>query len=254
MKDFQKIRILGVDVDAVEMSLATDFCIQRVKKGEKTLVITPNSEIIVNSIKDDKLYKIIQNADLVVPDGIGVVVASKILKKPLKERVTGIDLMLSLLEKSSKEDLSVFFLGAKQGTAEAAAKEMIKKLPNLKIAGVHHGYYKGLHSGFDNHDEEKEVIRLINEKKPDILFVAFGSPVQEYFMAEYKDEINAKLMMGVGGSFDVVSGNVKRAPKAWQNLGLEWLYRIIKEPKRLGRSIALPKFAIKVLIHGEKRK
>lgn len=249
----EKIKILGVNVDMVDRQSAKDICIKKIENNEKIFVVTPNSEIIYNSTKEDKLFDIINSADLVVPDGIGLVIASKILKKPLKERVTGVDMTMALIEYANENNKTIFFLGGKKGTADMAKEKLEEKYKNIKIVGTAHGYYKGIHNGHENDKEEQEVIEKINAYSPDMLFVALGSPAQEYFIAKYKDKINAKLFIGVGGTLDVISGNVKRAPEFYQKHGLEWLYRIIQEPKRMGRAMALPKFAINVLIKRDKR-
>lgn len=249
-----KIRILGVDIDKVDMAEATKRCSDAIEQNKKYFVVTPNAEIVVNAGENKALYDIIQKADMVVPDGMGVVMASKILKQPLNQRVTGVDLMERLLKYCNENGKSIFLLGAKDGIAKKAAENIKEKYPNVVIAGTHHGYYKGIHSGSKGHDEEKNVINQINEAKPDILFVAFGSPKQEFFIDSYKDIIDSKVFIGVGGSLDVYSGTVDRAPEFYQKHGLEWLYRLAKEPSRIGRMSALPLFVIRVLLKKDKNK
>lgn len=243
----EKIRILGVDIDKVDMKEATQRCTDAIENDKKFFVVTPNAEIVVSAGENKLLYDIIKNADMVVPDGIGVVIGSKILGDPLKERVTGIDLMESLLKYCNENGKSIFLLGAKDDIAKKASENIKEKYPNLVIAGYHHGYYKGIHSGSKGNQEELNVINTINNANPDILFVAFGSPKQEVFIDTYKGDINAKVFIGVGGSFDVYSGTINRAPEFYQKHGLEWLYRVMKEPQRIGRLGALPLFAIRVL-------
>lgn len=189
---------------------------------------------------------------MTVPDGIGLVIASKIIGKPLTERVTGIDLMENLLQYAHHKKYSVYLLGGKSGIAEEACGKIKEKYPGLIIAGYHHGYFKGLHTGYEGHQEELDVLTRINEAKPDILFVALGAPKQEYFIDRYMQELDAKLFMGVGGSLDVYSGKVERAPVFYQKFGLEWLYRGLKEPWRFKRMSVLPKFVIEVLRRKEK--
>ncbi len=184
----------------------------------------------------------------VIPDGIGLVIASKIIKNPLKERVTGIDLMENILNYCNENNKSIFILGGKPGVADRAVENIVKKYPNIKKSGSYHGYFKGHHIGHEGHDEEKEVINKINELKPDILFVAFGAPKQELWIQRYKDEVNTSILMGVGGSVDVYAGEVKRAPEFYQKFGLEWLYRLVKEPWRYKRMMLLPKFIVQVAI------
>ncbi|MGP1489080.1 MAG: WecB/TagA/CpsF family glycosyltransferase [Peptoanaerobacter stomatis] len=250
----EKINILGVEVDRVDMKQATENCINAIENNKKLFIVTPNSEIIVNAGENKTLFNIIKSADMVVPDGIGLVIASKMMKKPLKERVTGIDLMESLLKYCNEKGKSIFLLGAKHGIAQKAGEKIKEKYPNIRLAGTYHGYYKGIHSGAKGSEEEKEVIDMINKSKPDILFVAFGSPKQEYFIDAYKDIIDAKVFIGVGGSLDVYSGTIERAPKFYQEHGLEWLYRLSKEPQRITRMGALPVFLTRVLLKKDKNK
>lgn len=249
----EKIKILGINVDRVDMGTATNRAIKKIENGEKFFTVTPNSEIIVNAGKNKRLFDLINNADMVVPDGIGLVIASKILKSPLKERVTGIDLMLNLIDYAAKNGKTVFLLGGKKTIAEKAKAKLISRYPDLNVVGTMHGYYKGLHCGYEGDDEEIGVVEKINSLSPDMLFVAMGSPAQEFFIQKYISRIDAKLFMGVGGSLDVISGEVKRAPLFFQKHGLEWLYRIVKEPKRIIRSLSLPIFALKVIFKRDKK-
>ncbi|SHH48648.1 WecB/TagA/CpsF family glycosyltransferase [Tepidibacter thalassicus] len=243
----EKIYVLGVPVHKINMNEALDKSIEFLNSDEKRVIFTPNSEIVMMAKDDKHLLSVIEGADLVIPDGIGLVLASRIIKKPLEERVTGIDLMENILDYCNKAKKSIFILGGKPGVADKALKNISKKYPNIKALGSYHGYFKGYHIGCEGHDEEKSVIDLINNLKPDVLFVAFGAPRQEFWIRRYKDEINANIFMGVGGSVDVYAGEVKRAPVIYQKLGLEWFYRLIKEPWRYKRMMALPKFVIEVL-------
>lgn len=176
--------------------------------------------------------QILQSADLIVPDGSSILWAAKVLKKPLKARVTGIDLMQLLLKEAEKKGWSVYFLGAKPDVVEKAAINVQRKLPKLNICGYHHGYF----------DDNYLPLQQINEAKPDLLFVGMGAPRQERWLYTNKNQIQCGVAMGVGGSFDVLSGTTKRAPVWMQKRGLEWLYRYLREPKRLKRSIMLPRF------------
>lgn len=245
------MRILGTRIDNVDMRTA----LQKAEEGMRTppfVIVTPNSEIVVKANSDAELMDIIENADMVVPDGIGLVIGSKIVKEPVKERVTGIDLMMNILSLANEEGYSIFLLGSKEEVVTKAAEKIKEQYKDIKVAGFHNGYYKGIQSNKLGDAEELAVVEKIKEAKPDIIFVAFGAPNQEKFIDIYKSELGAKLLMGVGGSFDVISGMVKRAPKAWQKMGLEWLYRLIKEPWRIKRAGALPVFAINVLLHKDK--
>ena len=243
----ESMKILDVRVDRVNRAQALEQCVNGMEDKAPFVVVTPNSEIVVRANEDVQLKQIIEQANLVVPDGIGLVIGSKIVKKPLTERVTGIDLMGALLNHANETKKTVYLLGGKPGIAEKAGKNIVSQHPNLILLGTHHGYFSGVHTGKKGHAEEKQIVEEIASQKPDLLFVALGAPGQEYFIDTYKSVLNAKLLMGVGGSLDVISGEVKRAPEFYQKAGLEWLYRLIKEPSRIGRMAALPKFMIKVI-------
>lgn len=242
------MRILGVRIDHVDMKGALKKATENINPLKPFVIVTPNSEIVVKANQEKELLKFIENAGMVVPDGIGLVIGSKLVKQPLKERVTGIDLMVGLVKYASLNKKSVYFLGGKPGFADQAADKLKEQFPGLEVAGTHHGYFKGIHTGAKGHAEEVSVIEDIKSKKPDMVFVAFGAPKQEYFIDAYKDVLGAGLLMGVGGSLDVISGNVKRAPQIYQKMGMEWAYRLAKEPWRIKRAGALPVFALNVLI------
>ncbi len=246
------MRILGTRIDYVNMQEAVRRATEGMRDRAPFVVVTPNSEIVVSANKNPLLMNIIETAGLVVPDGIGLVIGSKLVGQPLKERVTGIDLMDRLLSYAEQNGLRVFFLGGKPGVADRAAEKTREKYPNISIAGTHHGYYKGLHTGEPGHSDEQKVVELVRSSQSAMLFVALGSPKQELFIDRYKDELGVGLLMGVGGSLDVISGMVQRAPEIWQKMGLEWLYRIVKEPWRLKRAGALPVFAWNVLWHRDR--
>lgn len=246
------MKILTVPINRVDMNEALEKAASFIETKGCNMIITPNSEIVMIARENQELMNTIEIADMVVPDGIGLVMASKIIKKPLKERVTGIDLMENILKYCNKNKKSIYLLGAKPGIATAAAENIQKKYPDLKVSGTYHGYFKGHHVGMPDHEEELKVIEEINSQKPDVLFVAFGAPKQELWMNYYKDRIDTRLMMGVGGSLDVYSGTIKRAPKIYQKLGLEWFYRLIKEPWRYKRMASLPLFVLEVLKRKER--
>lgn len=246
------MRILGTRIDHVNMQDAMQIATDGMKSSPPFVVVTPNSEIVVKANESPILMDIIDHAGLVVPDGIGLVIGSKIVGQPLAQRVTGIDLMDRLLAYATDNGSRVFFLGGKPSIAERAAEKVIEKYRKINIVGTHHGYFKGMHTGDPEHPEERAVVELIKELDVDMLFVAMGAPNQEFFIDHYKDRLGARMLMGVGGSLDVLSGTVKRAPEIWQKIGMEWLYRLLKEPWRIKRAGALPIFAINVLIHREK--
>ena len=246
MASNKRIRILGVPLDRVNALEAMTIFEGLMESELCSLVVTPNSEIIMNASKDDALKKIIETAGLIIPDGIGLVYASKIMGLPLNERVTGIDFLEDILVYLERTGQSIFFLGSKPGgedfpsIAELASKKMIEKHKGLKVAGTHHGYFQQA--------EEAKIVEAINDSGADFLCVALGSPKQEKFMYHHINELNVKGAIGVGGSLDVWAGNLKRAPEFYRNHGLEWLYRLIQQPSRYKRMAALPLFMIKVII------
>lgn len=247
-----KIKILGVSIDRVTMDEAVEKAVDSISKEKKYFIVTPNSEIVFHANKDKNLYDVIKKADMVVPDGIGLVIGSKIVKKPLSERVTGIDLMENLLKYANETKKSIYLIGGKEGVAQEAGIKIKEKYNNIKIAGTHHGYFKGVHTGNPGHREEILAIEHLNTANPDMVFVALGAPKQEFFIDANIDKMNGKIFMGVGGSLDVYSGNVNRAPQIYQKLGLEWLYRLIQEPWRFKRMSALPLFLFYVLVKKDK--
>lgn len=245
----QKINVLGIDIDNVSMNEAVQICANSIQKGEKLFVVTANPELLLNCEKNSMIKHIVQDSDLIVADGVGVLIGSKIRGNKFKERVAGIDLMENLLKYANEHKKSVYLLGSKENVAQKAAENIKSKYNEIIIAGTHHGYYKGIHTGSKGNEEEVKVINDINKAKPDILFVAFGGPKQEIFIDTYLHNIDAKVFVGVGGSFDVYSGILKRAPAFYQKAGLEWLYRLIQEPQRIVRMSSLPKFIFKAAFY-----
>ena len=227
-----KTDIMGIAFDNVTMQQALERAAE-ILRGEKTCyAVTPNAEIAYEALKDEKLRALLNEADLVLPDGAGVVLASKILKTPLKQKVAGVDFADGLLGLLAGSGKSVYLLGSKPGIAELAAEKMKQKHPGLIVCGMHDGYFQ----------DEAPVIEAVNEAKPDVLFVCLGAPKQELFMKRHQKDLTCKLMIGLGGSLDSFAGTVKRAPKWMIAANLEWLYRLIKEPKRFGRMLRLPKY------------
>ena len=245
MQKKNRIRILDVPVDMVDMEQASAVYRELMETPECSLIVTPNSEIIVNATNDAELKRIIETADLILPDGIGLVYASRIMGCPLKERVTGFDFLTEIFGMLEASGQSVFLLGSKpgvQGTpgvAEAAAEKIRERFPNLRIAGTHHGYFKP--------EEEIALVEEINASGADFLCVAMGAPKQEKFISVYQDRLRTRAAIGVGGSLDVWAGTVRLAPDFYRNHGLEWLYRLIRQPSRYKRMAALPVFMIRVL-------
>lgn len=211
---------------------------QRVVENKKTYVVTANAEIVMYAKENVSYFNIITKADYIVPDGIGVVKGAQILKKEIKERVPGIELMVDLLKIANKFNQKVYFYGAKNEVIEKMIKRIKSDYPNINIVGYSNGYIN---------DADNKITDEIINLEPDYIFVAKGAPLQDEWINKVIQKTDKGLFMGVGGSFDVLAGEVKRAPEIWQKLNLEWLYRIAGDPKRWKRSMALPKFVIEVL-------
>ena len=233
----RKTLIYGTEYNNVTLSEAADMTDIMLNEGGNHIVVTPNAEIAYLAKQNNRLCDIINSADLSVPDGIGVVYASKIYRTPLKQKVAGVELGEEVIARAAKSGRGVFFLGGKPGVAEYAAQRMTEKYPGVRFVGMHDGYFK----------DDDDVIRIINESDAEILFVCLGAPKQEFWMADNKERLNVSLMLGLGGALDSYAGTVKRAPEIWIKLGLEWLYRLIKDPKRAKRMLALPKYMFAVI-------
>ena len=227
-----KLDVMGIQFDNVTMGEAIAKADVLLKEDRCHYCITPNAEIAYDAMHNPELLDIINHADLVLPDGAGVVLGAKILKTPLKGKVAGVDFADQLLHLLANEGKSVYLLGSKPGIAELARDKMLEKHPGLTVAGLADGYFQ----------DEQEVINRINLCHPDVLFVCLGAPKQEQFMARHQRELQVRLMIGLGGTLDSFAGTVKRAPKWMIKLQMEWLYRLIKEPRRFKRMLRLPKF------------
>ena len=231
--------IMGVPFDVVKMNEAAELVMGFFDDGGSHIICTPNPEIVMEATKDSKLMNILNAADLVVPDGVGVVWAAKFNKVKIPERVAGYDLCQTLFGKMSQKGNTVYFFGGAPGVAAKAAEKMKAAYPGLKILGTRNGYFTSA--------EEKDIIREIKSLSPDLLLVGLGAPKQEKWIYENLRFTGAKAAIGVGGCFDVMAGNIKRAPKIFQKLGLEWFYRLLCQPTRIKRMMRLPVFAVKVL-------
>jgi len=242
MKD--KVNILGVNVDMVTTEEAAEEIFSFLATDTMHSIYTPNSEIIMQAYENEDFAGILNRSDLLTADGIGVVYASKILKKPISERASGYDIAVKLLEKMNNSDYKLFLFGGKPGVAEEAGLNLEKQYPRLKIAGTRNGYFK--------EEEEQQIIEEINASGADVVFVCLGAPKQEMFIDKHRDSLKTKAALGIGGSLDVFAGRVERAPEFWQKAGLEWFYRLMKEPKRFFRMLALPKFGFTVLLKGKR--
>lgn len=239
-----KVNILGIKVDRIGINDAAEKIFSFLSGEHCAKVFTPNSEIIMAGYKDKAFADILNSADLLTADGIGVVKAAAMLKKPVPERAAGYDIACKLLEKTAKSDYSLFLFGGKPGVAEKAASELCKKYPGIKIAGTRNGYFKD--------EETPDIVKEINGSGAELLFVCLGAPKQEKWIYENAGKLTAKAALGIGGSLDVFAGTAQRAPEFYCKHGLEWFYRLMKEPWRAARMTALPKFAVTVLLHGRK--
>lgn len=227
-----KTDVLGVQYDNVTMAEALERGRAILCGTETCYCVTPNAEMAYDALHDAEFRGVLNSASLVLPDGAGVILGAKILRTPLKEKVAGIEFAQNMLAVYEELGSRLFLLGSKPGVAELAAEKMRQAHPKLCICGVHDGYFQ----------DETEVIDQINAAHADALYVCLGAPKQEYFMYRNREKLHVKLMAGLGGTLDGIAGTVKRAPKWMIRLQLEWLYRLIKEPRRIGRMMRLPKF------------
>lgn len=232
------VNILGVSFLKTDMKNMVSRLSGHMEKKEKAFVVTANPEIVMHTLESQEYKAAIDQATYVIADGIGVVKGAQILGEVLPERVAGYDLMRNLLGTSSERPFNLYMLGAKAEVLEEAASRVKKEYPNINLVGSHHGF-------FDLDDES--IRESIMEAKPDLILVALGLPRQEQWITRHMPYFDHGVFIGVGGSFDVIAGTVKRAPIIWQKLNIEWLYRLVKQPTRFKRMLALPYFAYKVV-------
>ena len=230
-----KVNLLGIDIDALDLAGVMGLIAGYLDRKQPCHVITANPEFLYNAGYDPALLELSRRADIVTADGIGVVWASRMAGAPVPERVTGIDLMMGLAEWAALENRSVYLLGAAPGVAEEAAARLCRDFPGFRLAGVGHGYF--------SEEEEDSVAGKVRAAKPDLLFAALGAPKQEWWIDRHLPDLGPVTAIGVGGSFDVISGRVTRAPAWVQRIHCEWLYRLLKDPARLSRQAVLPRFA-----------
>lgn len=241
-----KTRILDVEFDTFTMKEVIEIANQYLLSKKNYYVVTPNTEMCMEAREDEEFRKILNNADLAIPDGIGVVFASKLNKNKIYERVAGFDFVTNFLENHKKEKLRIYLFGSKPGISEKAKMEIEKKYKNVEVVGHRNGYFKV--------EDEKEIVKEIGDLNPDLLLVALGLGKQEKFIYKYKEQLNSKISIGVGGALDVFAGEVKRAPDIFIKLNLEWFYRLLKQPQRFFRMLSIPKFMIIVVIEKVRRK
>ena len=239
-----KVKILGVGVDAVTMQQALDRLENFFEERKPVIIATANAEMLMRATYDEELKNILNAAELVVPDGAGTVWAAHHLGHDMPERVAGYDLAQELMKSAPSKNRRIYFFGSAPGVADKAKLKAEELYPNIQIVGTRNGFF--------TEADEPQIISDIKAAQPDLLLVALGVPKQEKWLAKYKDELNVPVSIGVGGTFDVMAGVMKRAPKWMQRAKLEWLFRAMLQPKRAGRLIALPKFVLKV--HSSKQK
>lgn len=227
-----KINILGTNIDNITKEEALANVLSFIKSKTTHTIYTPNSEICMEAYKNKTFQNVLNRGSLVIPDGQGVVLASKILKTPLIEKVAGFKLMLSLF--NSNASFSCYLLGSKPGITQITKNKIIEKYKNITIKGHRDGYFEDT--------DISSIITQINSLNIDVLFVGLGAPKQEIFIDKYKDQLNCSVIMGIGGAFDVIAEKVTRTPEFFVKLSLEWFHRLITQPKRLKRMLKIPVF------------
>jgi N-acetylglucosaminyldiphosphoundecaprenol N-acetyl-beta-D-mannosaminyltransferase len=250
----ERISILNIPIHNLTMPQAVAKVDEFVQTFQPHLVVTPNPEMIVASETDAELRGILSNAALALADGVGVVLAGKMMGTPFQARVPGIDLMQEVVKLAAEKQYGIYLLGASPAAVQTAAKNLKTRYPMLRVLGTMHGYFKegsGVKGqgarGDDVPETEEDVIADILDAQPDILFIGMGSPRQEKLAARYLQKLRVPVILCVGGSFDVISGYLKRAPRWMQVFGIEWLYRLFQQPSRWRRMLVLPVFLGKVL-------
>lgn len=231
------VTILGIDFVNKRFDQVVEDLLSRINNKRKSFIVTANPEIVMYAHEHSDYKKIVQSADMVVPDGYGIILASKILSTPIMERVAGYDLTVRLLEIGNKKKLKIYLLGGREETNQKAVDNIHNTYPDIQIVGRHHGFFDW---------EKSQVTAEIKAANPDVVFVALGFPRQEQWIAKHLDQFSHGLFMGVGGSIDVLAGEVQRAPRIWQKLNLEWFYRLISQPTRWRRMLAIPRFIIQI--------
>jgi N-acetylglucosaminyldiphosphoundecaprenol N-acetyl-beta-D-mannosaminyltransferase len=244
MDDVPSVRLFGVRVAKLNLEQCAEHLANAVETGSPHQVVTINPIMLMAGLENPAYMNILKEAEFVVPDGAGAVWAAKYVGDPVAGRVPGIDLMHRLLAIGEKKGWRVYLLGADPQTIRTAWENLRIQYPQLNFVGFHDGYF--------GEEQDGDVIVRIREARPDLLFVGRSAATQEPWIHKHKQALGVPVMMGVGGSFDVIAGNVERAPEWMQKAGLEWLYRLIREPHRWRRMLALPKFVVTVVRHGRK--
>ncbi len=233
MSVMEKVCIMGIEYANAPLAEIADECFSYTAAREARIVVTPNGEIAEYAYKNPAFFDVLSGADLAVPDGVSVKLAAKRCGTPIKERVPGVELAQELIKRLSDSGGSLFLFGGAEGVAEDAARNISAGYPGVKIAGTHNGFF----------EDDSDIVAGIDAASPDVLFVCLGSPKQEEWMAAHRD-LSCGVMLGLGGTLDVLAGRVKRAPAFWRKIGCEWLYRTIKQPSRIKRIIKIPFFVL----------
>ncbi len=234
------VRILGVRVDDVTMDEAIERLEEMVSVGGPHQVVTVNPEFIMRAQQDAAFRQVLEEADLAIPDGQGLLWAARLLGRPLRQRVAGSDLVPALAAHSALRGYRLYLLGAAPGVAEQAAAVLRRQYPGIRIVGTY--------AGSPAPAEEGDIVARIVAVRPDFLFVAYGAPAQDLWIHRNQQKLQVPVAIGVGGTLDFIAGVRKRAPRWMQRLGLEWLFRLVQEPRRWRRMLALPRFAWRVAL------
>lgn len=240
--------IMGIPFPNVNMEQTLSLLGDVIQGNDATLfhVITGNPEIVMSCQHNDRLRSIVDQAGLVTADGAGIVMVSRLRGGKLTERVTGCDLLFRLLEEGDRQRWSFYLLGAEEQVNARSADIIEKNYPGVSVCGRHHGFF--------TEEDELRIVEDIGAAKPDFLIVALGAPYAEEWIHRYRDRLQARVAIGVGGSLDIVAGKTKRAPALWQRLHLEWLYRLMRQPSRWRRQLILPRFAVQALLFKETKR
>ena len=235
MLDMEKVCIMGIEYVNLNLAEVADECFSYTLSRERKTVVTPNGEIAEYACQNEEFGKLLKEADLAIPDGVSIKIASKRAGTPIKERIPGVDLAQELIKKLNEKAGSLYLFGGAEGVAEEAAENILKENPNVKIVGMRSGYFS----------DDTDIIADITDASPDVLFVCLGSPKQETWMLQNRQKLSCGVMLGLGGTLDVLAGRVKRAPLFWRKIGCEWLYRTIKQPSRIKRILKIPVFVFR---------
>lgn len=239
MIDRNSIRLLGMRVDRVDMAGALGLVEEFIRQGTPHHIVTADASMVVTATEDPEFAAIVEASDLVTPDGAGILWATKRNGEPIPAKVSGVDLAARCVALSAEKGWRIFFFGAAPGVAEEATARMLARYPGAHLVGHRNGFFKA--------EDEPAIVEEIRAAKPDILLVALGIPRQEKFIFQNKAALGVPVCIGVGGTLDVFSGTVKRAPVWMQNTGLEWLYRVASNPKKISKVKMLPRFALMTL-------